>query len=216
MLVAAKRIKHASVLRRMLFACTYLPEDHPNYWETVLKFRNGGRKVESCKSDEVKLLLENIKELDCTAFATDKDLFQDLSSFQIGGKPLGVVLISENDSCLVCGSKLLLRKDRPAKVVIYDDIEGTLPASHYHKYCKNRSCGFVQYYGYYTKGGSPFVYFYSNWKTLPYFLSSNETAFSMKLMERFDAEIFIGQLSFKQCADLYNYLHLCKTDNESK
>ena len=29
----------------------------------------------------------------------------------------------------------------------------------------------------------------------------------MKLMECFDAEVFIGQLSFKQCADLYNYLH---------
>jgi len=104
-------------------------------------------------------------------------------------------------------------KDRPSQVIIYHDIMGSLPGSHYYKYCKSRPCGFIQYYGYYTKGGSSFVYFNPNWKTLPYFLSSKETAFSMKLMERFDAEIFIGQLSFKQCADLCNYLHLGEKDD---
>ena len=48
------------------------------------------------------------------------------------------------------------------------------------------------------------MYYNSNWKSL----SSKETAFSMKLMEQFDAQILIGQLSFKQCADLIIYTHV--------
>lgn len=216
MLAAAKQIKHVSVLRRMLFAYSYLPEDHPNYWETIVKFGNKGREVDTLQVDQAKLMFENIKELDCTAFTIDEELFRDLSSFQVGSKPLGIVLISDNSSCLACGSKLLLRKDRPSQVIVYHDIMGSLPGSHYYKYCKNRPCGFIQYYGCYTKGGSSFVYFNSNWKTLPYFLSSKETAFSMKLMEHFDAEILIGQLSFTQCADLYNYLQISERDDSTE
>ena len=122
--------------------------------------------------------------------------------------------MSSNDTCLVCKSNLLLRKDRPAQVIVYDDTMGSVPGSHYHKYCRNHSCGFTQYYGYYTTGGSSNVYYNSGWKCLPYFMSSRETAFSMKLMEQFDAQIFIGQLSFKQCADLYNYLHTCGSGDQ--
>ena len=29
----------------------------------------------------------------------------------------------------------------------------------------------------------------------------------LKLLRQFDAEVLIGQMSFKQCADAYNYLH---------
>jgi len=209
MLTAAKQIKHVSVLWRMLFAYSYLPEGYPNYWETIVKFGNKGREADSLQVDQAKLMFENIKELDCTAFATDKELFKDLYSFQVKSKPLGIVLISDNNSCLACGSKLLLRKDRPSQVIVYHNIMGSLPGSHYYKYCKSRPFDFIQYYGYYTKGGSSFVYFNPNW----YFLSSKETTFSMKLMEHFDAEIFIGELSFKQCADLYNYLHLGEKDD---
>ena len=50
-------------------------------------------------------------------------------------------------------------------------------------------------------------FFSCNWNTLRYFVSSRETVFSMKLMEQFDANILLGQQSFKQCADVYNYLN---------
>ena len=217
MLTAVKHNKDVSVLRRMLFASTYLPEEHPNYWEIIVRFGNKERNAESKKIDEAKLMFQNMKDLDCTAFATDQELIRELLIFQIGNKPLVlIVLISASNTCLVCSSKLLLQKDRPAQVVVYDDIMGSMPGSHYHKYCKNRKCGSTQYYGYYSKGGSPFVYFNPDWKTLPYFFSSKETALSMKLMDRFDAEILVGQLSFKQCADLYNYLHLYEKDHISR
>ena len=44
-------------------------------------------------------------------------------------KPLGIVLISPHKKCLLCSSKLQLRKDRPAPVTIYDDILGTVPGT---------------------------------------------------------------------------------------
>ncbi len=150
-------------------------------------------------------------------------------------RPLGIVLISNNNKCLLCRSKLQLRKDRPATVLVYDDQMGTLPGkldlfipwwiivyavitelfyspvhagSHFHKYCVNALCGFTQYYGYYSTGGdSSDIFFVENWHTLPFFVSSRETAFSMSLVERISASILIGQQSFMQCADLYNYLN---------
>ena len=47
-------------------------------------------------------------------------------------------------------------------------------------------------------------FFYDYWDTLPYFVSSRET----KLMKQFDAQILMGQQSFKQCAEVYNHLHV--------
>ena len=42
-------------------------------------------------------------------------------------------------------------------------------------------------------------------KSLPYFLSTRETAVEMSLLQQLDAETLIGQLSYKQRAELYNY-----------
>lgn len=119
-------------------------------------------------------------------------------------------------------------------MVIYDDVMGTIPGklstlkilvwnmtenrsdhglvsvagSHFHKCCTNRSCGLTQYYGYYTTGGSSGeVLFNSDWESPPYFVSSRDTVFCRKLLERLNASIVIGQQSFKQCADTYNFLH---------
>ena len=82
---------------------------------------------------------------------------------------------------------------------------GTVPATHFHKYCQNhrKGCKFVQYYGYY-KSGSGSTYYFSNWIELPYFLSSQETGFEMKMLQMFDIELLVGQLSYKQKADIYN------------
>ena len=44
---------------------------------------------------------------------------------------------------------------------------------------------------------------------LPYIVSSIETAFSLPLLRRFNSEIVLGQVSFKQCAKVYNHMHQC-------
>lgn len=143
MLAATRHIKNVSVLRRMLFGATFLSEDLPNFWEVI---------VEGINVKEAKLLFQNMKDLDCTAFATDQELFSELVSLKIGKNHLVLFLLAAMTLALIVTSKLLLRKDRPAQVIVYDDTMGSVPGSHYHKYCRNRSCGFTQYYGYYTAG----------------------------------------------------------------
>ena len=103
---------------------------------------------------------------------------------------------------LLCGSNLQLRKDGPASVTVYDDSMGTIPGSHFHKICKNHHCGYTQYYGYYTLKGSTQTFFSEDWESLPYFVSSREMMFSKVSMQRFETEILLGQLSFKQCAEI--------------
>ena len=102
---------------------------------------------------------------------------------------------------------LQLRKQRPASIVLYDDQMGTVPASHYHKMCSDRACGTTQFFGYTTQGASRLVYFDSDWESLPYFVTSRESAFAVQLLRLFDSQILIGQMSFMQCAEAYNYLH---------
>ena len=156
----------------------------------------------SITPDQVKAIVENIQALNSAAFETDNSMFKKLISLDIPGKkPLG--LISPSTTCLRCGSQLKLRKDRHAAVTIYDYKLGTIPGAHFHKICPNRTCSVTQYYGYHTLRailcstltGNPF-----------HTLLLLVTFFSVDF---FDAHILIGQLSFKQQADIYNYMHKC-------
>lgn len=123
--------------------------------------------------------MENMQELDAMAFATDRKLLHDLMAFHVPRiKPLGLVLISSKKECVLCGSKLQVRKDWSASVIIYDDDMGTILGSHFHKHYTNPTCGCTQYYGYYTTGGSSSdVLFNLDWEKLPYFVSSRERVF---------------------------------------
>ena len=62
-----------------------------------------------------------------------RHIYSDLASnAQVHtGRPLGIVLISDNNKCLLCGCKLLIRKDRPSAILIYDHQLGTLPGKTY-------------------------------------------------------------------------------------
>lgn len=206
--VICKYVRDVSVLRRLLFAVAFLPHGLPNLWAIAVAFAIRDHEARNTiTAEQARTLVQNLQELDVEAFASDKKLVSDLIKFS-DGKPLGIILMSGNSKCLLCGSNLTLRKDCPAPVVVYDDNMGSIPGTHFHKYCTNRGCGFTQYYGYYTTGGvSSEVLFNSNWESLQYFVSSRETVFSMKLLRRFDSQVLLGQMSFKQCAEVYNYLH---------
>ena len=170
-----KYVKDTSVLRRLLFAAATLPLDLPDLWGVAIEFATRRREERSIITpNEAKMLIENLQELDTAAFATDRHLLQELIESKMNkSKPLGVVLISSSEHFLICQSSLKLRRDRPSQVVIYHDDMRTAPDSHCHKFCTNPSCGFVQYYGYYTTGyGMPGMLFNSTWASLPYFVSS--------------------------------------------
>jgi len=143
----------------------------------------------------------------CEAFQSDAELMRELISMEYGEckLPLGVLLVPSQMQCVECGGKLLLRSDRTSKMTLYTETLGTVPATHFHKYCHNhrKGCKVIQFYGYY-KAGSGDTHYNSNWMSLPFFLSSQETGFEMSMLKKFDIELLIGQISYKQKADIYN------------
>ena len=69
----SKYLQDTSVLRRLLFAIVYIPQDLPNYWGVALEFavnRKDGKL--HLTSEQVQMLVENLHELDAEAFATDR------------------------------------------------------------------------------------------------------------------------------------------------
>ena len=85
------------------------------------------------------------------------------------------------------------------RLTLYTASLGTVPATHFHKLCRNsrKGCHVVQYYGY-SKSGIGSMFYNTNWMTLPYFLSSQETSFEMKMLKDFDVELLIGQISYQK------------------
>ena len=208
----SKYFSNVSEVRKLLFALVHLPEDLPDRWDIALAFAIGNRRTSSfaITAEQLRTICENLQDIDSEAFSTDRALTSGILEYP-ENKPLGVVLLSKKKTCQKCGSSLLLRKDRPSSVIIYHDTMGSIPGTHYHKYCTNKKCNFVQFYGYHTFKSSSSeygIYFDSDWNTHSYFVSSRETAFDMMLLHRFNSQILLGQQSFKQCSDVYNYLHL--------
>ena len=119
------------------------------------------------------------------------------------------MLISSLSKCQACGGELAVKADRPSHLTLYSDTLGTVTAIHFRKICKNTrkgTCNTVQHYGYHSKKVGEVVYD-DNWKELPYFILSRETAFETKILFQLDAEILIGTLSYKQRAEIYNCVH---------
>ena len=153
--VLAKYISDVSVLRRLLLAVASLNPELPAFWEVVIVFATEG-KVSRCSltPEEMKAITENIQVLHASAFQPDCKLQQELISLHLPGKkPLGVVLISPESVCVICGGQIQLKKDRHTSIVFYDANLGAIPGAHYYKFCPKQSCSFTQYYGYYSING---------------------------------------------------------------
>ena len=197
-----------STLRRVVFAATTLSKDTPRYWELVAGF--GFKFSHNVSIEKIRLYVENLSSIDKDAFSNDKVLMKELmgsSGFQ--GHPIGIVLISPNTKCRICGGNLLVRQDRPSFPVLYSDDTGTVSGTHFRKYCSNSSkdCSFVQHYGCYTIGDPSTVLYDEDCLDLPYFMSTSMTVFATAMLTKLSAEILIGQMSYKQRADIFNYTH---------
>ena len=109
----SKYTQDVSILRRLLFAVAPPPSDFPNLWEVAVEFATQGKQTgHKLTVENAKLLMENIQELDTLAFCTHRHLLEELIYTEGHlNKPLGVILMSHNDKCIQCGSKLQLRKD---------------------------------------------------------------------------------------------------------
>lgn len=204
-----KEVRDVSILKRLLFATAYIPKEMPGYWEVVARF-GCPITVEgfSLSPESARVTMESLEFLDINAFCMEPDLVRELINMEYGPnkQPFGIPLVPKQMDCLLCGSKLLLKSDRPSRITIYTNSLGTVPATHYHKYCSKyrKGCKFVQYYGYSKSGHDGCARYDDECLTLPYFISSQETGFDLTMLKNFDAELLIGQISYKQKADIYN------------
>ena len=187
LLTLAKYISKFSICRRLLYICQHLPLGLPKYWEHVSKFVNlNSTNEESITGEGCQLCFDNMTSLDCAVLQSEDAMFKELCDYTNSNNlPLGYVLISRNNKCRVCGHQLRVksRGKEVAKVVVYDEINGTFMASHYTKFCSGENCRFRQFYGKYTLTGSD-IHFDPDWSDYKYFLSTTETAFDIALLER--------------------------------
>lgn len=199
-----------SILRRLSFAAASIPEDTPRYWEFETKF-GFKSSFKTPSAEQVKVILESVKYIDEDAFATDHHLLVEFCSLKgfHGHVVLGIVLISCNNTCKLCGGTLLVRSDRPSFPVVYSNDLGTTVATHFRKYCQNncKGCTFTQHYGFHTSGSDPEVVYDNDCLELRYFLSSHVTAFKTKMLSCLSAEMLLGQISYQQRSDIINYSH---------
>ena len=198
-----------------MFASSFLPKEYPLYWDMVIKFATAHHPEAIAKLTEenvrrkLSLTIENLMSIYPTAFTCDEELTKQLIHMERpDGGEVGVILISDKSICLQCGSALALRFDRPSHVAVYSETLGTVTGMHYHKTCKSRHCKVVQYYGYITDGSKSGLKYDSDWADLPYFISSQETVFASLFLKKMDADLLIGQVSYRQKADIYNYIFM--------
>ena len=118
------------------------------------------------------------------------------------------MLISNNTICKLCDGKLLVRADRPSFLVGYTSL-GTVSITLFRKYChkSSKGCSFTQHYRFHCIGEGTNVVYDEDWADLPYFVSTQKTAFETNLLKQFSAELLIGQVSYNQRCDIYNYVH---------
>lgn len=151
----------------------------------------------------MKIAVENLKIINEKAFATDEQLSRDIHALHntpSNPHPLGIIHVSSR-SYILCGGKLLIRNDRGSHVMVYTEQFGTVVGTHYHKFCQKfrNGCSYRQYYG------QSLVYYDVDWMDHQYFVSTSETAIEMSMLKKFDAELLLGQISYSQKAEIYNY-----------
>ena len=103
--------------------------------------------------------------------------------------------------------KARVRVDRPSFPTVYSEELGTVSGTHFRN-CSNHAlgCSFTQHYGFHMTGGSDIIHDTDSLK-LPFFFSSHSTAFQTKMLSPLTAEILLGQISYRQRAEIYNYVH---------
>ena len=97
-------LQDLAVLRRIIFAVAQLPRDLPQYWDVVTQFARQGDK--SLQSESVRLAVENLQFINERVFVTDTQLREEIHALRAphcSSSPLGIVLLSLNKTCKVCG-----------------------------------------------------------------------------------------------------------------
>ena len=177
----SQMLKDVSVVRRLGFAASFLPRSMPGYWETVCSFSVMHKQSRNAITPEqVQTLVDNLEMIDNQVFTPDQELIREIVVMPRSGQldlPLGIVLVSPKENYHLCGTKLNIRADRASSVTVYDDRLGTLPATHFTRYCRKRGCSYQQHYGFLTQGNTSETIYDRDWYSLPYFVVSRNSLF---------------------------------------
>lgn len=210
-------ISDLSVITRGLFYFTQIPRAFPDFGKKLFEFATNGKKDcvarESVNADSFLALTSNVTSL--YSLKNEEDLWREIhdASLKEGKYGLGAVLVSEKNVCRLCGKELRVKASRIVNVVIYHETRGTFLGCRIPKLCSGRSCNMVQHYGYYTLGEKK--YYDEDWEEHEYLLCSGKTAFEIRMLKKFEIEILLGKLSFKEKADIYNDVHEYHMDAET-
>lgn len=112
---AAKIVQDTSVVKRIL-AAALLPKDTPKLWNIIAKFAIIKAETAVLSPEQAMLIAENIIFTDEEVLNMDSTLLKELAFMPFERDHVGVVLISNRESCVACKSKLLLRADRPTQL----------------------------------------------------------------------------------------------------
>lgn len=141
----------------------------------------------------------------------DGELWKEFNDFSMeeGEHGLGVVLVTAKSNCRMCRNCLRLNICRISDVIVYHETKGTCLGSKIPKVCCVKKCSFTQHYGYYTIGDKK--YYDEDWVDNEYLLCSTRTAFDLTFLKKYEIEILLSKMSFKEKAEIYNAFH----DNRS-
>ena len=218
-----KNFSDFSAVRRALFFINTVPKVVPNFIDHLANFAARGLKRRRSSGPEesqnfangeaIANLASNLITLFPDLKKKEEELWQELHEFSIeqNEHALGAVLVSEIIHCRLCGNVLHVKCSRISEVLVYDHAKGTFIASKIPKVCCNRKCQLTQRYGYYTVGNDKF--YDENWDSNEFLLSTSRTAFTLSLLQKFEYEILIAKMSFKEKVDIYNSVHgyVCKS-----
>ena len=164
--------------------------------------------------EEAKIFIENLQFLNPSVFDCDEELTKSLIKMPKTdpSKPerIGVVLLSQRKTVFTVIPSFMLDLTemswQPFMITVMDQFRQSTT--------QKRGYSYQQHYGYHTNGDNNEVMYDSDCLELPYFMCSRETACSMEILRRFDVECLIGQISYKQSAEIYNSYngYECKED----
>lgn len=199
-------ISEYSAITRGLYYFSHIPRAFPDFGKRLFEFATNGNKDavarETVNAESFFALSSNLVSL--YNLTGKEDMWKDVhdASLEEGKFGLGVVLMSMKTNCRICNKELRAKTSRVVNVIVYHELRGSFMGCCIPKVCSNRSCKLIQHYGYYSIGESRF--YDEDWHENDYLLSSGKTAFDMQLLRKFEVEILIGKLSFKEKADIYN------------
>ena len=124
-------------------------------------------------------------------------LFHDFAMAH--GVPMGGILVCSRETCRRCDGRLQVDKNYHV-VVFYHEYFGSYLGSRVTKCC--RKCQIYEHYGFWTEKGNR--YFKEDCCESSFLLTSEETVFSVSLLEECESLLVVGAVPFSTFASSYN------------